>query len=54
MKVLHFLYVRPGMFRRIAPSYFAYYLPGFHPWKIDDRELAKNAEVELGFSYATA
>jgi predicted metal-dependent hydrolase len=54
VKVLHFLFVEPGMFRRIAPSYFAYYLPGFHPWKIDDLELAKNAEVETGFVYASA
>jgi predicted metal-dependent hydrolase len=54
MKVLHFLFVKPGMFRRIAPSYFAYYSPGFHPWKIDDLELAKNAEVETGFVYAPA
>jgi hypothetical protein len=54
MKVAHFLFVRPGMFRRIAPSYFAYYLPGFHPWKIDDLELAKNAEGETGFAYASA
>jgi hypothetical protein len=52
MKVLHFLFVKPGMFRRIAPSYFAYYLPGFHPWKIDDLELAKNAEIQTGFAYA--
>lgn len=54
MKVLHFLFVRPGMFRRIAPSYFAYYLPGFHPWKIDDLALAKNAEVQTRFAYAQA
>jgi predicted metal-dependent hydrolase len=54
MKVLHFLFVRPGMFRRIAPSYLAYYAPGFHPWKIDDLELAKNAEMQTGFAYAPA
>jgi predicted metal-dependent hydrolase len=54
MKVLHFLFVKPGMFRRIAPSYFAYYAPGFHPWKIDDLALAKNAEVEMGSVYAPA
>src|SRR5215472_818412 len=54
VKVLHYLFMRPGMFRRIAPSYFAYYLPGFHPWKIDDLALAKNAETEMGFAYASA
>ncbi|MBV9330754.1 MAG: metal-dependent hydrolase [Alphaproteobacteria bacterium] len=54
MKVMKFLFVSPGMFRRIAPAYFAYYLPGFHPWKIDDRALAMDAEKELGFEYAAA
>jgi len=54
VKVLHYLFMKPGMFRRIAPSYFAYYLPGFHPWKIDDLALAKNAETETGFAYASA
>ncbi len=54
MKVFHFLFVSPGMFRRIAGPYFAYYAPGFHPWKIDDRMLAKNAETELGLNYAPA
>jgi predicted metal-dependent hydrolase len=54
MKVLHFLFVSPGMFRRIAGSYFAYYAPGFHPWKIDDSALAKGAEKELGLTYAPA
>ena len=54
VKVLHYLFMKPGMFRRIALSYFAYYQPGFHPWKIDDLALAKNAETEMGFAYASA
>jgi|SRR5579871_2819083 len=52
LKVFHFLYVKPGMFRRIAGPYFAYYRPGFHPWQIDDRMLANNAEAEMEIVYA--
>lgn len=53
-KVLHFLFVRPGMFRRIARNYFAYYKPGFHPWKLDDRALVAQAEETMGGAYASA
>jgi predicted metal-dependent hydrolase len=54
LKLLHFLFVRPGMFRRIARNYFAYYKPGFHPWQLDDRALVANAEAQMGGAYATA
>lgn len=54
LKVIHFLFVKPGMFRRVAGPYFAYYKPGFHPWQIDDRALAQNAEVEIADAYAPA
>jgi len=53
-KVLHFLLVRPGMFRRIARNYFAYYKPGFHPWKLDDHALVAQAEENMGGAYAPA
>ena len=54
LKVFHFLLVRPGMFRRIARNYFAYYKPGFHPWKLDDSALVAQAEENMGVAYATA
>ena len=38
-KMLHYLFVRPGMLRRVLPAYFKYYMPGFHPWHVDDRQL---------------
>ena len=35
---------RPGIARVIASAWAAYFLPGFHPWKRDDRALIDQAE----------
>ena len=37
---------RPGMARKILGAWLAFFLPGFHPWKIDDRHLIRLAESE--------
>lgn len=37
--LLTYLWVRPGMFRKIAGAWLSYFLPGFHPWNVDDRHL---------------
>lgn len=37
--LLIYLWVKPGMFRKIAGAWFRYFLPGFHPWNEDDRFL---------------
>ncbi|HEV8406837.1 MAG TPA: metal-dependent hydrolase [Sphingomicrobium sp.] len=37
--LLTYLWVWPGMFRKIAGAWFRYFLPGFHPWNEDDRAL---------------
>ena len=37
--LLSYLWVRPGMFRKIAGAWFKFFLPGFHPWNEDDRHL---------------
>lgn len=29
----------PGILRRIFPAWVSYFLPGFHPWNLDDRAL---------------
>ena len=42
--LLAYLWVRPGMFRKIAGAWFGFFLPGFHPWKVDDRELLRAYE----------
>ena len=38
-KLLSYLWIRPGMFRKIAGAWLRYFLPGFHPWTEDDRHL---------------
>ncbi len=37
--LLSYLWLRPGMFRKIAGAWLKYFLPGFHPWNEDDRHL---------------
>jgi predicted metal-dependent hydrolase len=46
-RLLKYLFVTPGLFRNTAAAYLAYYLPGFHPWRIDDRELLGAVRDEL-------
>ena len=38
-KLLTYLWVRPGMFRKIAGAWLKFFMPGFHPWNEDDRRL---------------
>ena len=37
--LLNYLWLRPGMFRKIGGAWFRFFLPGFHPWNEDDRHL---------------
>jgi predicted metal-dependent hydrolase len=43
--LLSYLWVRPGMFRKIAGAWLNFFLPGFHPWNEDDRELLRVYEA---------
>ena len=38
-KLLWYLWVRPGMFRKIGGAWLKFFLPRFHPWNEDDRHL---------------
>ncbi len=38
-RIWWFLLGKPGVLRRLIPAWIAYFLPGFHPWKDDDRAL---------------
>jgi uncharacterized protein len=40
-KLLSYLWLRPGMFRKIAGAWFKFFLPGFHPWNEDDGALLR-------------
>jgi uncharacterized protein len=43
-RVLWFAWIRPGMLRRIVGAWASIFMPGFHPWKQDDRHLIATAE----------
>ena len=49
-RLLWHVWIRPGMFRKIAGAWVSYFLPGFHPWNVDDRHLlrAYEATAKLG------
>ena len=53
-RAFKFLYVSPGMLRKIAVPYLSYYLPNFHPWLHDDRDLIAAVERELAGTSAQA
>ena len=38
-RLLWYLWLRPGMFRKIAGAWLKFFMPGFHPWNEDDRAL---------------
>jgi hypothetical protein len=37
---------KPGMARKVAGTWFSYFMPGFHPWIHDDRKLIALAESD--------
>ena len=51
--LLWYLWVRPGMFRKIAGAWVHYFLPGFHPWNVDDRHLLAAYEATANYAVPT-
>jgi len=43
-RLLWYLWINPGMFRKIAGAWGKFFLPGFHPWNEDDRHLLAGYE----------
>ena len=39
VRLVWYMWVRPGMMRKIFSAWAKYFLPGFHPWNEDDRQL---------------
>ena len=35
----HYLFVKPGILRRVFPAWLKFFRKGFHPWQIDNRNL---------------
>ncbi|GGD97309.1 hypothetical protein GCM10011515_16370 [Tsuneonella deserti] len=46
-RIWAYLLVRPGFLTRIAGQWLAFFLPGFHPWNHDDRDLIAKHEGEF-------
>jgi len=46
--LLWYLWIRPGMFRKIGGAWLKFFLPGFHPWNEDDRYLLRRYEASVG------
>jgi predicted metal-dependent hydrolase len=46
-RIWRYLLIYPGFLRRIAGSWLAFFLPGFHPWNHDDRALIGKYEGEF-------
>ncbi|MFL6762949.1 MAG: metal-dependent hydrolase [Sphingomicrobium sp.] len=44
-RLLWYLWIKPGMFRKIAGAWLSFFLPGFHPWNEDDRHLIRAYEA---------
>lgn len=49
-RMLWFAWVRPGMLRKILGAWLAFFLPGFHPWRLDDRALINRTESDYADS----
>ena len=45
-RLIWFMWIRPGMMRKIFSAWAAFFMPGFHPWNEDDRYLIKRYEAE--------
>ena len=52
--LLWFMWVRPGMMRKIFGAWAAYFMPGFHPWNEDDRHLIRKYEAEAALGTESA
>jgi predicted metal-dependent hydrolase len=49
---LNYMWGKPGVFRRLLPTYIKVYSPRFHPWNHDARELVERAKQKWLGSWA--
>ncbi|MDH4107768.1 MAG: metal-dependent hydrolase [Gammaproteobacteria bacterium] len=43
---INYLFIKPGVLRRIARPYFRFFRKGFHPWEQDNRNLIAEWETQ--------
>jgi len=53
-RLLWYLWVRPGVFSKIGGAWLKFFLPGFHPWNEDDRDLLRRYEASAAALTAPA
>jgi predicted metal-dependent hydrolase len=53
-RLFWFIYVRPGMMRKILGAWASFFMPRFHPWNHDDRALIAAEEKRLSQEAAYA
>ena len=53
-RLIWYSWIRPGMFRKIGVAWFKFFLPGFHPWNEDDRDLLRAYEASTAAKAAPA
>ena len=46
-RVYAYLLWQPGILTRVFPAWLAFFMPGFHPWKKDDRALIEKFESDF-------
>ena len=44
-RLIWYMWIRPGMMRKIFSAWVKYFLPGFHPWNDDDRHLISGFDL---------
>ena len=45
-RLIWFMWINPGMMRKIFSAWAAFFMPRFHPWNEDDRYLIKRYEAD--------
>ena len=53
-RLFWFMWVRPGMMRKIFSAWATYFRPGFHPWNEDDRRLIAGFDLSGDYGQAPA
>ena len=44
--LIWYMWIRPGMMRKIFSAWASFFRPGFHPWNEDDRDLIARYEAD--------
>lgn len=53
-RLLWYMWVRPGMMRKIFAAWAKFFMPGFHPWNEDDRHLIAGFDLDGAYGQQPA